>query len=463
MPVRNLPPQLTTQQAAAGTYTAGGQLQQIGEYNPDLRWPNSVAVYDQMRKDSKCAAVLRALKMPVRGTSWHVVDSPDVRPEITQMVRANLGLVEEGDTRRRRRGQGVSWDGVLRDALLAQDFGHMFFEPVYTIAPAPPDVALPPGMYAHLARLAPILPQTISGFEVADNGDLISVEQSASTQGGQWRRVTIPAEQLLAVVNDREGGDWAGTSILRAAYKDWLIKDKLERLAVTIVERNGMGVPVYKHSEDGDRVGGMRTATSFRGGDLSGISIPNTDDLVLLGVTGQTVDPLPQIEYHGQEIARSVLAMFMDLGHDNGARALGETFVDYFTMAINAVIADLEETFTEKLVRPLVALNFGDGEGYPEIVADEITPQAPLTAESLQSLVAAGVLTPDPTVEGFVRHAFGMPPLTAAAADEPPPEAPQDTIDVQAGGGGSHMSGLTLEQRRSRLAALRDAFGRRRR
>ena len=459
MPDTRLPSSLTVQQSVPGTWSSGGQLQQVGEYNPALRWPASVAVFDEMRKDGKCASVLRALKMPVRGTPWHVVDSPDVNPAVATMVRNQLGLT---DSRRRRRGQGISWDPFLRHCLLAQDFGHMFFEPVYTIGPPGPNDTLPAGRsYAHLARMAPILPQTISGFNINDDGSLDSIEQQAAINGGQWKTVPLPAATLLAVVNDREGSDWAGTSMLRAAYKDWMIKDRLERMGPMIAERNGMGVPVYKHSEDGSRMGGLRVATSFRAGDLSGVSMPNTDDLTLQGVTGTTYDPLPLVQYHSQEIARSVLAMFLDLGHDNGARNLGETFVDYFTMAINAVITDLEETFTEGLSRRIVELNFGPDEAYPAIAADDITAQPPLTAQSIQMLIAAGVVTPDPALEEFVRQAFSLPPVTTAADNNAEPVEPVgEPILVQ--GARSSMSGApTLDARQARLAWMRRRMGRR--
>lgn len=463
-----LPAAYTTQQAMGGTWTSNGQLMQLGEDVPDLRWPNSTAVYDRMRKDGKCASVLRATTLPIRATAWHVVDSPDVRPEVATFVRNQLGLAEEGDTRRRRRGQGISWDRALQHALLMLPFGHMFFEPVFALAPPGPNDQLPPGRYAHLSRLAPILPRTVAGFDIDDTGDLTSITQQGYVQGGRLATRTIARAQLLPVINDREGSDWAGTSILRAAYKHWYMKDQLERLAMMIVERNGMGVPTAEYSVDQDENKTLRALSAFRAGDMSGAAFPTGANFQLTGVTGSTVDPLPHITYHGQEIARSVLAMFLDLGHDSGARSLGDTFVDFFTLAVNAVIADLEETFTEGLSRLIVSLNFGDSEAYPEIVADEITPQAPMTAESIAGLVQAGVITTDPSLEGFVRHTFGMPPATPTDDDsQPPPEPAENTIDIKGGGGGgSSMSGAvpgTLAERQTRLAMLRERVGLRRR
>lgn len=464
-------PSLETQQSTGGTWTAGGQVQQLSEDSPDLRWPGSVIVYDQMRKDGKCASVLRASKMPILATGWHVVNSPDVRPDVSDYVRLNLGLTETGDGRRRRRGQGISWDSVLRHALLKLDFGNMFFEPVYSIGPPPPGSKLPTDRpYANLARLAPILPRTISKMDIADDGQLVSITQFVTRAGGKTSELTILRQNLVPFINDREGSDWTGSSMLRAAYKHWFMKDQLERLGIMIVERNGMGIPTAEAAQDGDRNAVQRGLSAMRAGEQSGIVMPQGSNLKLLGVEGSLVDPMPQLAYHGQEIARSVLAMFLDLGHDNGARNLGETFVDFFTLAINAVIADLEETFTEDVSRSLVELNFGPDEAYPEIAADDITPQAPLTAEAIGALVAAGVVTPDEPLEAFVRHQFGMPPADPTTADDsPPPEAPEDTIPVQAGGSSSHSGRRartatveTLDEASGRLARMRAAMTRRR-
>lgn len=464
-------PQQLQQQSVSGTSSYAGGLQQLSEHVPELLWPNSTFVYDRMRKDGQVSGVLRAVTLPPRGTAWHVIDAPDVRPEVATFVRNNLGLVEEGDTRMRRKNQGISWDHLLRHAFLNLPFGHMFFEPVFELGPPGPNDTLPPGTYAHLARMAPIMPQTLGAFNIDRTGDLVSITQTATDERGKTIEILLPRELILPVINDREGGDWTGQSILRGAYKDWFLKGELERLAVQIVERNGMGVPVGEFGPDGDRIALQRALSNIRAGDQAGGAFPEGSNVRLLGVTGQTVDPLPLILQHQQAISRSMLAMFLDMGHDNGARSLGETFVDFFTMVENAVIADLEETFTEGLSRLLVSLNFGPDEAYPEILADKITPQAPLTAETIATLVTAGVIHPDAALEEATRSIFGMPPASPTDADQPPPEIPDDTIAVQVGGGTSHASGrrwsrqtaLTLDQRESLLERMRTRIGPRRR
>ena len=40
----------------------------------------------------------------------------------------------------------------------------------------------------------------------------------------------MTVDRLVMYVNDREGGNWLGQSLLRPAYKFWLLKDRLLRV-----------------------------------------------------------------------------------------------------------------------------------------------------------------------------------------------------------------------------------------
>jgi hypothetical protein len=51
-------------------------------------------------------------------------------------------------------------------------------------------------------------------------------------------------DRLIAYVNDQEGGNWLGVSMLRALYRHCLRKDRLLRVDAINAERNGAGVPM---------------------------------------------------------------------------------------------------------------------------------------------------------------------------------------------------------------------------
>lgn len=403
----------TGELGAPGIATVGGWLDTY-EDTPELMFPASAKVYDAMRRDAQLDSVLRAITLPLRRTRWRLVGD-EVRPEVAALVRDELGLDEDGRGRRRRRRQGVVFAELLRNALLMLPFGFMPLEQVYELGPPAPGVpATGNALVAHLRKLGPRMPRSLTNIDVARDGGLTAVRQTVPRRDGLpgHEEVTIPVDRLVMFVNDREGGEWQGRSIFRSAYGHWLIKQRLMRLGPVIVERNGMGVPVVYYPADGSKSEALSIATAFRAGEKAGAALPEGYRLELVATTGQTRDELPLLQYHDEAMGRAALAMFLNLGHDNGARALGDTFVDYFVLALGAIVEEVEATVTEHVIRDLVALNYGEEEAYPELVADELTAESTPTAEALKALADAGLLGPvDDGLTGEVRRRYGLPAL----------------------------------------------------
>ena len=399
----------------AASQTAGWwTLPDDPETTPELRWPLSVAVYDAMRRqDAQVASVLRAVSLPVRRTTWRL-DGSGCRTEVVELVASDLGLPVVGapaDSNPRRTRDRFSWSEHLQMALLEMVFGHMVFEQVYRVDAAG---------FLRLRKLAPRMPRTIAEFKVARDGGLESIRQYGT---GSSADVTIPASALVVYVNDREGGNWAGTSLLRPAYKHWLIKDRLLRVQAQTIERNGMGVPRYTGAEgESDLTAGTALAQAWRAGDNSGVGIPAGAHLDLVGVEGTLPDAEKPIRYHDEQIARAVLAHFLNLGTQTGSWALGSTFADFFTLSLQALAMHLADVANQHIVEDLVDLNWGEDEPAPRVVFDEIGSQAPATAQALKLLVDAGLLRPDGALEEAVRQQYALPPGDPAAEPPTPPE-----------------------------------------
>lgn len=408
-----------------GTGPFGGVFLSPFEETQELLWPNNVLVYDRMRRtDAQVSSVLRAITLPIRRTGWHL-EGEDVDPAVIRWLELELGLAQRSGGARRRR-QGVEWDPFLRQALLSLPLGLMPFEQVYEVGAPQAELAggpLPP-LVAHLRKLAPRMPRTLTSIDVARDGGLEAIRQTFPRQDGTWQEVRIPVDRLVMFVHEREGADWTGQSILRSAYKHWLIKDALLRLGPIAVERNGMGLPVVSYpSAGGDRALALDLARKARAGEDAGVALPEGYTLELKGVTGATRDELPLLKYHDEAIGRNALAMFLDLGHDRGARSLGDTFVDYFLLSLNSVAESIASTITEHVIRDLVELNLGPDAPYPALVADPLEAGSDTTAEALASLTTAGLLTPDRELEQDVRRRHGLP-------SRPEPEEREPEEDV---------------------------------
>jgi len=386
------------------------------EPTPELRWPRSVQVYDQMRRqDAQVQSVLRAVTLPVRRTPWRI-DPAGARPEVVALVAEDLGLPIVGQDAAapppRTRGR-FSWPEHLQNALLSLVFGHAFFEQ---------SARYDEQGRARLRKLAPRPAHTISAVNVARDGGLVSIVQ----HGGTYRsgllvaeREPIPVERLVAYVNEREAANWVGTSLLRPAYKHWLIKDRLLRVQAQTIERNGMGVPLYEGAVGETSLdAGRKLAQDWRSGDASGAAVPNGAKLTLRGVEGTLPDADPAIRYQDEQIARSALLHFLNLGTQTGSWALGTTFAEFFVFSLQTVAEMHRDVAQSHVVEDIVDWNWGENEPAPRIVFDEIGSRSQITAEAIKLLLDAGALSNDRALERHLRQKYGLP---APDPDAPPP------------------------------------------
>lgn len=398
------------------------------ETNPELFWPRSIEIYDKMRReDSQVGSVLRAVSLPIRRAEW-MIDPAGASPRVVAHVADDLGLPVKGQppkARLRTRGR-FSWGDHLRLALLEHVYGHSFFEQVYDTSD---------GLTAHLQKLAWRPPRTISAINVARDGGLVSIEQFDLA-------TPIPVDRLVAYVNEREGANWVGQSLLRNAYKNWLLKDRMLRAQALTVERNGLGVPVYVGAPVPDGVtpeqrdewlkaekeSGLALARNFKAGETAGASLVNGAALSLMGVTGKLPDTDNPIRYHDEQIARAVLAHFLNLGTETGSWALGSTFADFFTGSLNAVSAHIADVTQQHVVEDLVDKNWGSSEPAPQLVFEPIGSEHPSTAESIKALIDCQAITPDAGLEAHMRATYGLPVKDPATSQ--PTEATQPTQEA---------------------------------
>lgn len=380
------------------------------EDTPQLQWPLCLKIYDAMfKQDSQVGSVLRAVNLPILRTPWRI-DQAGASDEVTRHVATDLGLDIVGQERTghtRTRGK-FSWRRHLTEVMTMLRYGHAYFEQVYRIDDA--------GL-ARLRKLAIRMPRTLSKINVARDGGLESIEQWPPN--GELANIVIPVNRLVAYINEKEGGDWIGHSLLRAAYKNWLIKDRLLRVQAQTIERNGMGVPVYEGAPGEDNLdAGRKLAKSVRAGDNAGAAIPNEAALKLLGVEGNLPDADKAIRYHDEQISRRVLAHVLNLGTQTGSWALGSSFMDFFIMSLQVIAEDVRDIAQAHVVEDIVDINYGEGEPAPLLVFDEIGSHQAATAQAIKLLVDAGIIFPDRKLEEFLRGSFGLP-----AKDNPPAAA----------------------------------------
>ncbi|MGV8852824.1 MAG: phage portal protein family protein [Rhodoglobus sp.] len=409
-------PEIGYQADDAGLLGWGSLVSETHETNPDLQWPNSIDVFDRMRReDPQVKSVLRAVTLPIMRTSW-VIDGSGCKPEVVALVAGDLGLPVKGVpfvAPLRTKGR-FSWEEHLRLSLLELVYGHSFFEQVYDQSSG----------QAHIAKLAWRPPRTIAGVDVAKDGGLEAIKQHGYS--GSSTEVKIPVDRLVAYVNEREGANWLGESLLRSAYKMWLLKDRVLRIQALAAERNGLGIPVYTAADlpegmeaeerdawlKSEKASGLTLTKNFRAGEAAGASLPPNSKLELMGVSGKLPDTDKPIRYYDEQIARAVLAHFLNLGTETGSWALGSTFANFFTDSLNAVAQHIADITQQHVIEDLVDLNWGSSEPAPRLVPSAIGEDQPATAEAIKALVDCGALSVDPGLEAFLRAKYAMPVKT---------------------------------------------------
>lgn len=408
-----------------------GMLAEVNnETNPELIWPLSIDVYDRMRReDPQVMSVLMAVILPLLESEWRL-DATGVRDEVAEHVANDLDLGIVGRERKaplRTKGR-FSWDEFLRLALLELVFGHSVFEQVYEVDAS---------SRAHLQKLAWRPPRTIAEFRVERDGGLAAIVQhgvgSAVSQSNDRVRiqhgiaggVIIPVDRLAVFVNEREGANWIGVSLLRAAYKMWLLKDRTLRVQALAAERNGLGLPAYTSApppelSDDDKVlawlndeiaRGLKVAKDARAGDAAGVSLPHGASFDFKGVTGKVPDLDKQIRYYDEQIGRAVLAHFLNLGGDDstGSYALGDTFANFFTKSLNSRARHIATTVQQHVIEDLVDANWGPSEPAPRLVPPKIGAEHPATAEAIRALLDSGAIRWNPALESHLRALYGLP------------------------------------------------------
>jgi hypothetical protein len=341
-----------------------------GEHVPELRWPDSVRVFERMLTDSQVWALYSGTALPLLDYTWWL-EPGDADLDAVDALGADLGLpVGEPDPAQPYPNIGpgrfrFNFLEHLSEALLAIPYGHYYFEQVGEIAD---------GQW-HLRKLGPRAPQTIEAFEVAPDGGLVSIQQSGvvvTTNGGAamfaGRVPPITVDRLVAYVWQGDARNrWVGRSLLRPLYRHWLVKDRLIRVDAINHERAG-GVP-YVTTDDryqGQSLDELQQlASEFRVGEEGGAALPPGADLKLARAGG--TDIIASLNYHDDAMARVWQAQVRQLaqGGDSANRAVGQTFAGIEDQARRAIARWFAGVFREHVIEDWWVWNLGAGQAHP--------------------------------------------------------------------------------------------------
>ena len=418
-----------SEMATSGLRRFGGNIDE--EYDRVFKsLYRRLQIYKEMGDDPIVAAVLQAVRMTVRRVGCYAEAAGETAAD--QAAAEFLDQCKD-DT-------NLAFSDIIDQALDMFQYGFSLAEIVYKRREGQkPDSATASSSKYDDGRIGwrkftYISPESLDQGEpwiFDDKGGLQGYRQTPRDNlGGQT--VTVPIDKSILFRTTVSRGNPEGRAICRAMYRPWYMAHNLEEIEAISAERFGNGLPTFYLGEGTSR-------TDIAGSDLStfhnigrnirideqmslvipykkmGTGAPNDNGVLFELVTpngGKPVDLHQTISRHEQRIAMVGLAQFIHLGMNQvGAKSLGESTTDFFTLAVSGWVDSLYDTINRYAVSRLFRLNL-----FPGLTAIPILKHEPVAntnlmelAEFVNKLVGAQVITPSVELERTILDMADLP------------------------------------------------------
>lgn len=246
------------------------------------------------------------------------------------------------------------------------------------------------------------------------------------------REVRIPIQKMLLFRTSSRANNPEGKSMLRGAYRPWYFKKRIEEIEAIGIERDLAGMPIiYAPAElfNSDASEEQKYMLNSLKGAVQNIRRDAQDGMVFplsydegghelyrfeLASTGgrRQIDTNEIVRRRNMEMAMSVLADFMMLGHEStGSFALSQDKTNLFSMAIDGFLIQVADVLNRHAIPRLLLLNGMPLELAPTVTFDNV--RAPTLAEIgeyIQRLARAGApFFPDDKLQAWLHQRAGLP------------------------------------------------------
>lgn len=366
-----------------------------------------------MKSDATVRAIYYVVTLPLESANWDVDVDEDANPQDKKTAEIVKKMLFEEMT--------ITWQDFIRQALLCLPYGFSVFEKVFE-----PDRE---NGIIKLRKLAPRIQKTIKKWLTDETGGLSGVEQRAYyIQGTKtlYKTVQIPVDKLVVFTYRQEGSNFEGDPMLRPAYKHWFMKDKLYLIQAVGLERHALGIPVIylpRGASPADKEYAKQIVKTWRAHEEAGAVFPEGVKVDNITGTIQSQALELAIKHHDSEIAKSVLAQFLQLGTgSSGSWALSKDQSDFFLMSLNSIASFVCDRVNRFVIKPLVDMNaskWGKPEHYPKLKCTEISKTSNMeTLSALSQLLSAGIVKVDKDMEDWARKTFSLPPKGEPSFEE---------------------------------------------
>lgn len=409
---------LTTELGSTGLRRVGGVV--VEEWLPQLFGDRGIRQWREMSEnDGTIGAVLFAIEMLIRQVEWttEAASEDQADKDKADFLRSCMNDLDK------------PWVNTVAEILTMLPYGWSVHELVYKVRRGPRGETPSKSDDGRVGwKRIPLRGQdTLLEWVFTDSEE---VEAFVQTHPVTFRRIEIPREKFVHFkTRERRGPE--SISVLRNAYRPWVFKKRLEEIEAIGIERDMAGLPVaYVPAELLDPRATpeqqamlaeiKKIVRGVKINEQMGLVFPQEYDhtgqqrykFELLSAFGSKArSPDPAIRRYKQDMAMTVLADFILLGHEKvGSYALSDSKTKIFASAMGAWLDTIADTLTSQAVPRLFALNGLDGP-YPKIVHGDIeTPNLDALSKYVGALANAGALTlPDEKLERHLRRAASLP------------------------------------------------------
>lgn len=413
---------------SSGLKRNGGAISE--EFLTSLRGARGAKVYREMAdNDPVVGSILYAIEKIITRLEWRLDPFDDSAPAKEQAEFVQSCIDDMSD----------SWDSTLTSVLSMLVFGWSYHEIVYKIRGGDVDDPQRKSKFSDnkigWRKFAIRAQESLDSWQIDDDGGIQAMVQT-STQGGQ---IAIPIDKALLFRTNTAKNNPEGRSLLRNAYRPWYFKRRIEEIEAIGIERDLAGLPIaylppeyLSSTATSDQKAIVSAMTQIvqnvKRNEQEGIVFPlvfddrgnKLFDIQLLSAGGsRQFDTDKVIARYDQRISMSVLSDFILLGHESvGSFALGSSKMDLWTMAVDAIAKSIAEVINAHAIPRLLRLNGVTPDTAPYLTYGEIS-HVDLTeiSDFASKLTQAGIITADPTLEGYLRDLAGLPPAERDTGD----------------------------------------------
>lgn len=446
-----MPGQFNEQGRSGLDRSNSGQVSE--EFLPQLQGRNLIRTVREMSdNDPVVGAVLFVIDMLCRQVDWRAEASDD------ETAEEDVEFLDQC-----KDDMSHTWSDFVSEILSMLVYGWSFFEIVYKPRAGKQEEGARQSSSKYddgkigWRKIALRSQDSFDRWSFDDAGGLQAMVQKPPPD---YADIVIPMQKALLFRTSTYKDNPEGRTILRNAYRPWFFKKRIEMIEAVGIERDLAGLPVAEvdpailRADASDEEKALlnvieRIVRNIKRDKEEGIVWPRSYDennnpmyeLKLLSSGGsRSFDTSAIIQRKNQEIAMTVLADFILLGHEKvGSFALSDDKTDLFAVALGAWLDVIEDVINRFAVPRLLALNGMDLEHPPILKHGDIEkPDLAKLGAYIQMLTGAGVpLFPDDDLEAWLREIGSLPKKSKEALERQEEEGEETPTSPEGGDDGT--------------------------